>query len=71
VKPAARLERQLRHGEAALRLLGDHRGNVKTAAKAAGLSRGAFRARIATYCELKGYLTLFEAAWHTQNDGEK
>lgn len=60
----ARQKRRLAVTRVAFEALGKHRGNTKAAAADIGLKERTLREQVAEYCELMGFLTPFEAAWH-------
>lgn len=53
---AARLARQIRKAELAIRALGEQ-GNPKAAADHLGIAETTLRRRVADYCRIKGYQT--------------
>lgn len=60
----ARELRRRRRAEVAFHALGEHHGNVKEAAQSRGMAESTFRRWVSVYCEINGYETPFEAAWH-------
>ena len=60
----ARRNRRIAVTRVAFEALGRHRGNAKAAAASIGLKERTLRDQVAEYCDLMGFLTPFEAAWH-------
>jgi DNA-binding NtrC family response regulator len=66
VTDEAREHRRRIKAEFAFHVLGKHKGNPKAAAKALGISVTTLTRRVTDYCEIHGYATTFDAAYHSK-----